>query len=463
MKKIIIIGAGPTGLGAAWRLDEKKHANWHLYEQRSHAGGLASSYQDNKGFWWDFGGHVQFSHYWYFDTVMRKVLGNQWNAIERESWIWILNRFIPYPFQNNIHRLPKRQLLTCLEGLLENAINPSKKKPKNFEDWILQSFGRGIADIFLLPYNFKVWAHHPRMMSHSWVGERVATVDLERIISNIAHNTDDVSWGPNSTFKFPKKGGTGAIWKALANKLPQQRISYNKQVVHIDAKKKMIHFVDGEITRYDKLINTMPLDTLVKISTLHSLKPSTHKLKYSSVHVVGLGLKGKRPAHLNTKCWMYFPENDSPFFRATIFSNYAKANVPQPEKQWSLMLEVSESRYKPVNHARVIDNVVQGALNTKLIESKKDIVSTWYRREQHGYPTPSQERDTTTFPLLAKLERYDIYSRGRFGAWRYEVANQDHAMMQGVEVVDRLLTQKKEMTLFHPEIVNDRSYYSTKY
>src|SRR5437588_12945856 len=103
-KRVLILGAGPTGLGAAWRLHELGHADWLLLERAPYAGGLAASFTDDAGFTWDVGGHVQFSHYPYFDAQMDSIMGSEWEEHERESWIWIRNRFVPYPFQNNIRR-----------------------------------------------------------------------------------------------------------------------------------------------------------------------------------------------------------------------------------------------------------------------------------------------------------------------------------------------------------------------
>ncbi len=94
-------------------------------------------------------------------------------------------------------------------------------------------------------------------------------------------------------------------------------------------------------------------------------------------------------------------------------------------------------------------------LNTKLIESRDDIISTWQIRLEHGYPTPSVERDSIMFDLLPELEKRDVGSRGRFGAWRYEVSNQDHSLMQGVEWVNHVLYGADETTLWHPEVVNN--------
>jgi len=455
MKHIVILGAGPTGLGAAWRLEETGHKNWSLYERENHPGGLSASHVDEKGFTWDLGGHVQFSHYGTFDNLMGFLLGKDgWWYHERESWIWIRERFVPYPFQNNIHRLPEREKWQCLQGLIELYRNPPGKKPENFEEWLLSTLGKGIADVFMLPYNFKVWAYHPFSMQCSWLGERVAVADLERVSKNIIFNTDDVSWGPNNTFQFPKYGGTGAIWKALEKKLPGEKIHYEHTVSRIDTKKKKIYFENGNSADYDDLITTIPVDQFIEMSDIDEMKSTVKDLTYSSTHVIGLGLKGKPGPHLDKKCWMYFPEDNNPFYRVTVFSHYSPNNSADISKYWSLMGEVSESPEKPVNSEKVLEDVIQGMVNTRLIESEEQVYSTWYRRIEYGYPVPCLKRDGVTGKILPELMKRDIYSRGRFGAWRYEVANQDHAFMQGWECVNYLLYKIPELTLWYPNVVN---------
>src|SRR3989338_11285710 len=103
--RVLIIGAGPTGLGAAYRFQEAGFKDFILLEAAAHPGGLAASFVDDKGFTWDIGGHVQFSHYRYYDEVLDRALGDEWIHHQRESWIYLKGRFVPYPFQNNIHRL----------------------------------------------------------------------------------------------------------------------------------------------------------------------------------------------------------------------------------------------------------------------------------------------------------------------------------------------------------------------
>ena len=89
-----------------------------------------------------------------------------------------------------------------------------------------------------------------------------------------------------------------------------------------------------------------------------------------------------------------------------------------------------------------------------LITSVRDVVSTWHYRAGHGYPTPSLGRDVALQILLPALEERAIFSHGRFGAWKYEVSNQDHSLMQGVELIDRLANQSEELTLNQPGLVN---------
>jgi protoporphyrinogen oxidase len=452
-KSVVILGGGPTGLGAAHRLTEIGEAHVQVFDENPRAGGLASSFVDEHGFTWDIGGHVQFSHYRYFDDLMNNLLGDEWLEHMRESWVWMRDRFIPYPLQNNIHLLPRTEFGLCIRGLID-SLKQGAPNLRNFQDWIEASFGTGLAETFLLPYNFKVWAHQPSSMSYQWVGERVATVDLMRVITNALDGKEEKAWGPNSRFRFPLRGGTGQIWRTLAGQLPEGVFLPNRRCVRIETAKRTVHFDDGSREKYDCLISTIPLDAFISMADIESMKPFIEQFRYSTVHVVGIGLKGAPPPHLRSKCWMYFPEDNCPFYRATVFSNYSPNNVPDITRFWSLMLEISESPYKPVDRDGLLDSVIEGLLATKLLQSSNEVASVWLHSARHGYPTPFLDRDRLVEPILTELENVNIYSRGRFGGWKYEVSNQDHSLMQGVELVNHLAFGTPEVTYWFPAAVN---------
>ncbi|KAI9674155.1 MAG: hypothetical protein M1817_001973 [Caeruleum heppii] len=481
---VLIIGAGPTGLGAAKRLNQINGPSWMIIDSNETPGGLASTDVTPEGFLYDVGGHVIFSHYKYFDDCIDEALpkSDDWYTHQRISYVRCKNLWVPYPFQNNISMLPKEEQVKCMDGMIDAALEArvSNTKPGNFDEWIVRMMGTGIADLFMRPYNFKVWAVPTTKMQCQWLGERVANPDLKSVTKNVILQKTAGNWGPNATFRFPAHGGTGGIWIAVANTLPKEKTRFGASgvVEKVDADKKMVVLKDGKTIGYEKLITTMAVDSLVEKMGDKSLMELSKGLYYSSTHVIGVGIRGERPERIGDKCWLYFPEDDCPFYRATIFSNYSPNNQPAtsttlPTMQladgskpsssdakqgpyWSIMLEVSESSMKPVDQANLLRDCIQGLVNTEMLKPTDEIVSTYHRRFDHGYPTPSLEREGVLKQLLPKLLERDIYSRGRFGSWRYEVGNQDHSFMLGVEAADNIVNGAVEMTLNYPDFVNGR-------
>jgi protoporphyrinogen oxidase len=148
---------------------------------------------------------------------------------------------------------------------------------------------------------------------------------------------------------------------------------------------------------------------------------------------------------------MYFPENNSPFYRVTNFHNYSPHNVPHGDTEchFSLMCETTYSAHSPGTPATIVEKTVQGLINSGMIahEQTKDIASRYLIDIPYSYPVPTLGRDRALDLIQPYLESCDVYSRGRFGAWKYEVGNMDHSFMQGVEVIDRLLLGTAEQTV----------------
>jgi protoporphyrinogen oxidase len=345
-----------------------------------------------------------------------------------------MNRWVPYPFQNNIRYLPLNKVAECLLGLIQ--ARTYKIKPNNFKEWTLLTFGKGIAKYFMFPHNRKIWTHPLEEMSYDWIGERISTIDIKRIFKNIIFSQDDTAWGPNSRFKFPLFGGTGEIFRRFIPYI-QGHLFLNKEVIKIDIENKEIIFSDSQKVAYNILINTLPLDRFIEMAGIVKFFDIKKYLRHNSVLVVGLGIKN--PSFLD-KCWVYFPESNCPFYRITYFSNYSPGNVPSSEYS-SLICETAYSEYKPYHKDKIIEDTIQGLINTKILskDDKDYIVSRYLIDAEYAYPIPTLNRDKVLEIIQPYLEQRDIYSRGRFGAWRYEVGNMDHCVMQGKSIVDSLL------------------------
>ena len=316
---------------------------------------------------------------------------------------------------------------------------------KNFEELIYGVFGDGIAKYFMMPYNFKVWAHPPCMMNKEWIGERVSVVDIKRVLGNVMLDRDEVTWGPNATFKYPRYGGTGGIFERMKPYVDDQ-LRLNTATIGVDPERKEVVLADGSREKYDVLLSTIPMDLLVAgmaTDVPESVIDASQRLRHSGSYIVGVGIKQPSPSNKN---WMYFPESNCPFYRVTYLSNYSPEVVPDSATHYSLLCEISRSPFKPVDRDRVVEETITGLVNAKLISERDrdDIVDVHVISREYTYPIPSLERDGALREIHPYLESKDIYSRGRFGAWRYEVGNMDHSVAQGVEWVDRMLLGKRD-------------------
>ncbi len=448
--RLLILGAGPTGLGAAWRCQELGFADWIVLEARSEPGGLASSVVDPRGFTWDLGGHVQFSHYDTYDRVLDRALGpHGWLWHERRAFVRIEGVDVPYPLQHNLHRLPEPIRSEGIRGLLEVCATPrGTSSACHFANWLSGTFGEPLCRIFFWPYNRKVWSHPLEEMAYSWIGERVALPNPRQLERQLERSVDSVDWGPNRRFRFPRRGGTGAIWKAVHGLLPSERFRFETRVVELNLGARKVVTENGRTFSYDTLLTTLPLDQTVRLwrDAPSSVQTAARALCANSVHLVGLGFRNGFPEQLRGWSWIYFPEPQVPPYRVTIFSNYSSAHVPEPAC-WSLLAESSSKQGEQPDFEALARRSVEALSKEGLIPLEAQLESVWTHSEPYGYPIPTRDRDAALERLLPELALRRAFSRGRFGAWKYEVSNQDHSFMQGLECVDQLCGLGAEPTL----------------
>lgn len=444
MDKILIIGAGPTGLGAAWRLLELGHTNFRVIDAAPKPGGLASTYTDEFGFRWDVGVHALHSHYAYFDDVLKQCEVELWTH-QRSAAAWMHKTWVPYPVQYNVGMLPRRVAYECVKDMW-SAFPANPRHFCNFDEYLRGTFGASLYREFLKPYNLKVWVTPLSAMNTSWLGERVPPVDYDLVLKSAIMGSVKSDWGPNATFQYPMSGGIGGMWAKVAERIaPHTRTNCALSSLHFADSASYALTNDGESIAYDHLITTMPLDKLITdhlVSARCKDLDNARKLHRTSTYIVGLGMKGEIPKTWEDFSWTYFPEKQFPFYRAVPLSQYA--NDMAPDGYWSLMLEVAEE--PGWNKHGYLDppSMCQMALEEADLLAGQHIVSAFCKRLEYGYPVPTLDRDDAVSELLRYLESQRVYSRGRFGLWKYEVSNMDHSFMQGVEVADKILYGKDE-------------------
>lgn len=443
-EQIVILGAGPCGLACAAELQRLGHGAWTLLEAAEEPGGLATSVTDPAGFTWDLGGHVVFSHFGEFDRLLDELFTpDELLHHDRSSYVRFRDGWVPYPFQQHLHHLPAEDAEACVQDLLL-ACQQREGTPPNgadFATWLQAMYGPALVERFFGPYNTKVWATPPEKMASSWVSERVAPVDADAVLAAFSGTAPPARrWGPNSTFAFPARGGTGEIWRRLAARLdggPRTR----SRVVAVDPAGRTVTLAGGERIGFGRLVATGPLDHLAAMTQgiPDAVRAAAGRLRHTTVAMVGLGY---RAPTTDERSWLYFPQPDVPFYRATNFSKYAPANVPDADTHAfsSWMTETSVHPGTVLETEGLIRGCDEALRRHGLVPHNAPLASAHLELIEHAYPVPTLGRDAALAAVVPWLEARGIYPRGRFGTWRYEIGNMDHAVKMGIDIA-RYLTR----------------------
>jgi protoporphyrinogen oxidase len=145
-------------------------------------------------------------------------------------------------------------------------------------------------------------------MQCDWLGERVAAPDVKTVVKNVILNKTAGNWGPNATFRFPARDGTGGIWIAVAKTLPKEKTLFGKEgeVATVNADAHTVTLKSGKKIGYKKLITTMAVDQLVQQMENEELITLSKGLYYSNTNVIGVGIRGARPERIGDKCWVSY-------------------------------------------------------------------------------------------------------------------------------------------------------------
>ncbi|RZU18321.1 protoporphyrinogen oxidase [Streptomyces sp. BK239] len=437
---VVILGAGPCGLACAHELQRLGRRDWMLLEAAPTVGGLGSSVVDEAGFTWDLGGHVVFSKLKSFDALLAELFEpEELLHHERSSFIRHGGSWVPYPFQQHLHHLRRATARRCLDDLTAAQDRGRAPAGTDFASWLEATYGPALVEEFFAPYNRKIWATSLSEMSASWIAERVAPADTGALQHALkTGSTGTQAWGPNAQFAFPAVGGTGAIWQRLAACLDGD-VRTGQSVVHVDEAAKTLLTADGTVLTYGHLVATGALDRLVAMTAgaPEDVRHAASTLRHTTVAMAGLGY---RSPTTDRRSWLYFPGGEAPFYRATNFSRYAPANVPDsaPSRYSAWMTETSLSAGTLLDRTGLVEDCDTALRRCGLVPERAERVSGHVELIPYAYPVPTTGRDAALTLIQPWLERHGIYSRGRFGTWRYEIGNMDHAVTMGQDIARRL-------------------------
>jgi UDP-galactopyranose mutase len=182
MARIVIIGAGLTGLSVAYHLEQHNFFDYIIFEKESIPGGLCRSVRAD-GFTFDYTGHFFHSPSASMIDFLQAIMPSPLIAHRRRSFVYSQETYSPYPYQTNLHGLPAQTIIDCIKGYVERS---PRNSTSNFEDWVLTYFGTGFAHHFFFPYQEKIFDFPVSKLRTGWQ-QAVPQTSLEDIL--IGHYT----------------------------------------------------------------------------------------------------------------------------------------------------------------------------------------------------------------------------------------------------------------------------------
>jgi protoporphyrinogen oxidase len=305
--KTAILGGGLSGLTLA-RLLREQGEEVVVLEAEPEYGGLCRSKTD-QGFTFDTGGsHIIFSRDEEVLAFMRRMIAGNEQRNNRTTKIFFKQRFVKYPFENGLSDLPQEDRFFCINGFIKTLIAVGKGEipaPVNFREWIYYTFGNGIAECYMIPYNEKIWKYPTEKMSLHWVDGRIPRPPVEDIIKS-AIGIDTEGYTHQAVFSYPLDGGIKALVRAIARPI-EPCINTGFRVISITKSKEMWRISNGDKhIQADQCICTIPVQHLLPCldDVPREVKNAADALKYNSLVCVNIGIKGSVPGI----SWFYVPD-----------------------------------------------------------------------------------------------------------------------------------------------------------
>ena len=409
MKKVVVIGGGLAGVSAAHHLQEYDPI---LFERESSIGGLCRSFTKD-GFTFDCTGHLIHLKNPYVKELVASLLPDAFNSHERLAAIYSKETITPYPFQANTYGLPPEVVKECVVGYVETLQAPANGNPKNFHDWIVKTFGTGIAKHFMLPYNEKFWKQDLHTITSDWVSWSIPKPSLDEVV-NGALGLTNKGMGYNPKFIYPKTGGIECLPQALARSV--KRVHLNETLESIDPKRKVVRMVGGREEPYDSLVTTLPLPETFRLlkDTPDALRHAASLLRAIGVFNINLGID--RP-NVSDQHWIYYPEGQFIFSRVGFPMNFSKAVAPAGTS--SMYIEITYQPGQKPNPDEAFERSIADLARCGILRPGDRFLTRLDLDIKSAYIIFDEHRQAHLKNLISYLESRDIHTAGRYGQWDY--------------------------------------------
>ena len=408
MKKTVVIGGGLAGLSGAFHLKDSEPI---VFEREDRVGGLCRSFVQD-GFTFDVTGHLLHLKNPYTRELVEEILPAAFHPQERQAAIYSKSVTTPYPFQANTHGLPLEVVKECVLGFVE-SLNSNHRESKNFHEWVVKTFGSGIAKHFMLPYNEKFWKRDLRDITADWVSWSIPKPTLEEVV-NGALGLTNTGMGYNPRFSYPKQGGIECLPNALAAHL--NTIHTGHMLVAVDAENKILHFSSGREETYDHLLTTMPLPALYELlrEPPENLLAAARGLKAIAVLNINIGVDRER---ISDKHWIYFPEDKFVFSRVGFPTNFSSTAGPAGTS--SAYIEITHDPAETQDVEALYERSIQDLQSCGILTPGDSILTRYVIRIPHAYVVFDHHRQSCLRNLILYLKTRDIHTAGRYGLWDY--------------------------------------------